>query len=143
MSTQNLILNKLPDQLRTDSRFMTVLHVAFTTIASRIVRRDDLGDQAQTFEEKLAQLRTEMSKSEQDLENIVAMMAHLRRLLEFPDMCEELGDDPGGNKSIIELGIDIIAQTEGLLPLSHPLPGMPRSDSRTSLLSSDSSTSNG
>ena len=83
----------------------------------------------------MGRLREELSRSEQDLQSILETVANLRRAVEFPDD----HDDGGGDAGTDEIRGDLMTQADGLLRFAALAQG--RSESRPSLLSSDSSTS--
>ena len=61
-----------------DEHFMTLLNVAFTTIALKSVHRDDVRHEIQMGEEKLEKkLWVELVKSEQDLQPIIDVVANI------------------------------------------------------------------
>ena len=121
--------------MRADDGFMAMLNLAFTTVTSRTARRDNIKGQVRICEETLGRLREELSRSEQDLQSILETVANLRRAVEFPDDHDDGGDDAGTD----EIRGDLMTQADGLLRFAALAQG--RSESRPSLLSSDSSTS--
>lgn len=105
---------------------MSVVHAVVTTMASRVVCRDQLKLQVQKGKEKLDRLQVELDRlqveldglqmelgeAEEDLQKIGTIMASLREVCEPPDGHD--GNLDGTDRDSWKFA-NVIAQTEGQL----------------------------